>query len=119
MRMGTIKVLGFNGSMWQIAWIGGVLMRMQRGLPLLSCHDREPGVDCMTPALAYGDDIRGYDFGPGHPFRSDRYVNFMKLLLHSLAWPHFSPRWSQGASTRIQTEVAAGTISWGFQDGEA
>jgi len=46
------------------------------------------GVDCITPALVYGDDIRGYDFGPGHPFRSDRYVNFMKLLRAKLASTH-------------------------------
>ncbi len=34
----------------------------------------------MTPAIVYSDDINGYDFGPGHPFRSDRYANFMNLL---------------------------------------
>ena len=34
----------------------------------------------MTPTIVYSDDIKGYDFGPGHPFRSDRYTNFMNLL---------------------------------------
>ena len=34
----------------------------------------------MTPAIVYSDAINGYDFGPGHPFRSDRYTNFMNLL---------------------------------------
>jgi acetoin utilization protein AcuC len=34
----------------------------------------------MTPTVVYSDDIKGYDFGPGHPFRSDRYTNFMNLL---------------------------------------
>ncbi len=34
----------------------------------------------MALTVVYSDDIRGYDFGPGHPFRSDRYVNFMNLL---------------------------------------
>ena len=38
------------------------------------------GVDYMTPAIVYTDRIQGYDFGPGHPFRSDRYINFMNLL---------------------------------------
>jgi len=34
----------------------------------------------MPPTIVYSDDIKGYDFGPGHPFRSDRYTNFMNLL---------------------------------------
>jgi len=34
----------------------------------------------MPLTVVYSDDIRGYDFGPGHPFRSDRYANFMNLL---------------------------------------
>ena len=34
----------------------------------------------MTLSIVYSDEIKGYDFGPGHPFRSDRYANFMKLL---------------------------------------
>lgn len=34
----------------------------------------------MTLAIAYSEQIKGYDFGPGHPFRSDRYANFMNLL---------------------------------------
>jgi len=38
------------------------------------------GVDHMPLTIVYSDDIKGYDFGPGHPFRSDRYVNFMSLL---------------------------------------
>ena len=33
----------------------------------------------MTIAVVYSDELKGYDFGPGHPFRSDRYANFMKL----------------------------------------
>ncbi|MDM7998870.1 MAG: acetoin utilization protein AcuC [Dehalococcoidia bacterium] len=38
----------------------------------------------MVPTIVYSDEIRGYDFGPGHPFRSDRYANFMRLLRSSL-----------------------------------
>ncbi len=34
----------------------------------------------MTLAIAYSDQMKGYDFGPGHPFRSDRYARFMNLL---------------------------------------
>jgi len=34
----------------------------------------------MPPTIVYSDDVKGYDFGPGHPFRSDRYANFMNLL---------------------------------------
>jgi acetoin utilization protein AcuC len=37
-------------------------------------------VDGLAPAIVYTDRIQGYDFGAGHPFRSDRYVNFMRLL---------------------------------------
>lgn len=36
------------------------------------------------PTIFYSDDIKGYDFGPGHPFRSDRYGNFMNLLRSKL-----------------------------------
>lgn len=35
--------------------------------------------DLMMPTIVYSDEIKGYDFGPGHPFRSDRYSNFMAL----------------------------------------
>ena len=34
----------------------------------------------MTLAIAYSDKMKGYDFGPGHPFRGDRYARFMELL---------------------------------------
>jgi acetoin utilization protein AcuC len=47
----------------------------------------------MTLAIVYGDEIKGYDFGPGHPFRSDRYTNFMNLLRHRLeAHKEIEPR---------------------------
>ncbi len=38
----------------------------------------------MTPTIFYSDAIKGYDFGPAHPFRSDRYTNFMSLLRSTL-----------------------------------
>jgi acetoin utilization protein AcuC len=31
-------------------------------------------------AILYRDELKEYDFGPGHPFRGDRYGNFIKLL---------------------------------------
>ncbi len=35
----------------------------------------------MEPvAVVYHEGISGYDFGPGHPFRSDRFPKFMDLL---------------------------------------
>ena len=34
----------------------------------------------MTIAIVYSDDMKTYDFGPGHPFRGDRYANFMRLF---------------------------------------
>lgn len=34
----------------------------------------------MPLTIVYTDEIKAYDFGPGHPFRSDRYANFMNLL---------------------------------------
>ncbi|MBN2099957.1 MAG: hypothetical protein JW753_10230 [Dehalococcoidia bacterium] len=47
----------------------------------------------MTPAIIYSDDIKGYDFGPGHPFRSDRYSNFMNLLRAKVdAYQEIEPR---------------------------
>ena len=38
----------------------------------------------MPLTIVYSNDIQGYDFGPGHPFRSDRYTNFMNLLRTSV-----------------------------------
>ncbi len=47
----------------------------------------------MPPTIVYSDDIKGYDFGPGHPFRSDRYTNFMNLLRSRLdAHEEIEPR---------------------------
>ncbi|MFC1924147.1 histone deacetylase family protein [Chloroflexota bacterium] len=34
----------------------------------------------MDTVIVYSDKIKNYDFGFGHPFRSDRYANFMRLL---------------------------------------
>ncbi len=30
----------------------------------------------MTVAILYRDELKEYDFGPGHPFRGDRYELF-------------------------------------------
>jgi len=47
----------------------------------------------MPLTVVYSDDIMGYDFGPGHPFRSDRYANFMNLLRSTLeAHQEIEPR---------------------------
>ncbi len=40
-------------------------------------------VDVKT-AIIYDEQMKAYDFGPGHPFRSDRYENFMKLFLEKI-----------------------------------
>ncbi len=34
----------------------------------------------MSLAIVYSPQMKNYDFGPGHPFRGDRYDNFMRLL---------------------------------------
>ena len=34
----------------------------------------------MTIGILYRDELNEYDFGPGHPFRGDRYNMFMKFL---------------------------------------
>jgi acetoin utilization protein AcuC len=34
----------------------------------------------MTTALVYSEEMKHYDFGPGHPFRGDRYASFIKLF---------------------------------------
>ena len=33
----------------------------------------------MKTAIIYSDELRNYDFGPGHPFRSDRFTAFLEL----------------------------------------
>jgi acetoin utilization protein AcuC len=35
--------------------------------------------------ILYQEGLKEYDFGPGHPFRGDRYVNFYRFLRQSLA----------------------------------
>lgn len=34
----------------------------------------------MAIAIVYSEQMGNYDFGPGHPFRGDRFANFMALL---------------------------------------
>jgi acetoin utilization protein AcuC len=34
----------------------------------------------LTIAILYRDDLKEYDFGPGHPFRGDRYLSFPQFL---------------------------------------
>ena len=34
----------------------------------------------MTIAIIYREELKEYDFGPGHPFRGDRYQMFPKFL---------------------------------------
>lgn len=38
----------------------------------------------VRTALLYSDDLRLYDFGPGHPFRGDRYSSFLAALKEGL-----------------------------------
>ena len=38
----------------------------------------------MTIAIIYRDELKEYDFGPGHPFRGDRYQIFTKYLAEKL-----------------------------------
>ncbi len=39
----------------------------------------------MAFAILYRQELREYDFGPGHPFRSDRYEMFPQFLRANLA----------------------------------
>lgn len=38
----------------------------------------------MAVAILYRDELREYDFGPGHSFRGDRYVDFHRFLTEQL-----------------------------------
>jgi acetoin utilization protein AcuC len=38
----------------------------------------------MPTAILYREELREYDFGPGHPFRGDRYQIFPKFLMQHL-----------------------------------
>ena len=38
----------------------------------------------MKTTILYSDELRHYDFGPGHPFRSDRFTSFLKLYEEKL-----------------------------------
>ncbi len=39
----------------------------------------------MALAILYRQELEQYDFGPGHPFRGDRYQIFPQFLLEHLA----------------------------------
>ncbi|PIW40311.1 MAG: hypothetical protein COW22_02470, partial [Chloroflexi bacterium CG15_BIG_FIL_POST_REV_8_21_14_020_46_15] len=39
----------------------------------------------MAIAILYREELKEYDFGPGHPFRGDRYEIFPKFLKENLA----------------------------------
>jgi len=38
----------------------------------------------MTLSIVYREELREYDFGPGHPFRGDRYEGFPRFLRNAL-----------------------------------
>lgn len=38
------------------------------------------GVIALTIAVLYREELKEYDFGPGHPFRGDRYLTFPEFL---------------------------------------
>ena len=38
----------------------------------------------LAIGVLYREELREYDFGPGHPFRGDRYVNFLSFLRQRL-----------------------------------
>jgi acetoin utilization protein AcuC len=38
----------------------------------------------LTIGILYQESLKEYDFGPGHPFRGDRYVNFFGFLRRNL-----------------------------------
>ena len=39
----------------------------------------------MAVAILYRDELKEYDFGPGHPFRGDRYELFPPFLKKRLS----------------------------------
>jgi acetoin utilization protein AcuC len=39
----------------------------------------------LAIGILYQEGLKEYDFGPGHPFRGDRYVNFSRFLRQNLA----------------------------------
>jgi len=43
----------------------------------------------MGMAIAYSDQMKGYDFGSGHPFRGDRYARFMEILREKVGGSEF------------------------------
>lgn len=38
----------------------------------------------MKTIIIYSDELKNYDFGPGHPFRSDRFDSFLRLYREKL-----------------------------------
>ena len=53
----------------------------------------------MTLAILYGEELREYDFGPGHPFRGDRYEIFPRFLKEKMPPEgHYQFSKAEGAS---------------------
>jgi acetoin utilization protein AcuC len=52
----------------------------------------------MTLAILYRDELSEYDFGPGHPFRGDRYEIFPRFLKEKIPDPFFQILEAQWAS---------------------
>jgi len=38
----------------------------------------------MKTTIIYSDELKNYDFGPGHPFRGDRFASFFQLYKEKL-----------------------------------
>jgi len=38
----------------------------------------------MKTIIIYSDELKNYDFGEGHPFRSDRFKKFLELFKEKL-----------------------------------
>jgi len=63
----------------------------------------------MAIGVLYREELREYDFGPGHPFRGDRYAAFLKFLSISARMlppprPRKRSRWSR-ATSKITGDV--------------
>jgi acetoin utilization protein AcuC len=52
---------------------------LRRSIPV------QKGAKTMTVAILFRDELKEYDFGPGHPFRGDRYESFPPFLQSRLS----------------------------------
>ena len=69
----------------------------------------------MTIPLLYREELKEYDFGPGHPFRGDRYEVFPRFLKEKLPAKGHYQFFQADRATEADLLMICQKESWGFE----